>query len=211
MNGKQIEQKNHTGIIFRHHRRLIWLAVVVFLSGWVVFPGLVELASATDGGDQVFLPIVLSSVGSDTEPIPPTPAPTPIPDFTQQVIALVNVERLTHGCQPVAADSRLMEAAEGHSQDMAMNDFFSHTGSDGSTPWDRIRETNYWYSAAGETIAAGYTTPESVVAAWMASPAHREIILDCSYIHVGIGYYYLPSETGSTNYYHYWTQDFAAP
>ena len=56
-------------------------------------------------------------------------------------------------------------AAYGHSQDMGVNNFLSHTGSNGSTPWDRMRAAGYQYSSAGENIAAGYSSPRSVMQA----------------------------------------------
>jgi uncharacterized protein YkwD len=108
-------------------------------------------------------------------------------------------------------DDRLQSAAEGHSQDMAINDFFSHVAPDGTTPWDRIRAQGYSYSMAGENIAAGYPSPESVVQAWMNSDGHRRNILNCGFSDIGVGYYYLKNDTGDYKYRHYWTQVFASP
>lgn len=149
-----------------------------------------------------YLPLVMK---------PDQSIPTPEPDFEEQVVILTNQERLSHGCDPVTMDSRLRAAAEGHSQDMALNDFFSHTGSDGSSAGDRIAAQGYIWSWWGENIAAGYSSPESVVAGWMASSGHRANILNCNFDHIGVGYYYLKNDTGSINYRHYWTQVFAAP
>jgi uncharacterized protein YkwD len=131
--------------------------------------------------------------------------------FEEQVVALTNQQRLAHGCDPVSMETRLRVAAQGHSADMALNDFFSHTGSNGSSPWDRILAQGYSFSTAGENIAAGYPSPESVVAGWMNSSGHRANILDCGFIHIGVGYYYLQNDTGNVNYHHYWTQVLAAP
>ena len=108
-------------------------------------------------------------------------------------------------------DDRLQLTAEGHSQDMAINDYFSHNTPDGTTPWDRIRAQGYFYSMAGENIAAGYASPESVVQAWMNSDGHRANILNCGFKDIGVGYYYLENDTGEVNYRHYWTQVFASP
>ena len=53
-------------------------------------------------------------------------------------------------------------AGRKHDKDMIAKDFFSHTGSNGSTPWDRIKSAGYGnYTTAGENIAAGQTTPGS--------------------------------------------------
>ena len=46
-------------------------------------------------------------------------------------------------------------------------------------------------AAAAENLAAGYTTPEAVMASWMTSPyGHRDAILSTSYWELGVGYYY---------------------
>ena len=190
----------------------IMLMILLFMGGFRFF----SRAAAQSGDSAVYLPLVLNPERTPTPtptPIPTlTPTPTPPPDFAEQVVTLTNQERAAHGCGPVTMESRLQAAAQGHSEDMALNDFFSHTGSDGSSPWDRIHAQGYQYSTAGENIAAGYSTPEDVVAGWMASDeGHRENILNCDFVHIGVGYYYLANDTGSINYHHYWTQDFAAP
>ena len=128
-----------------------------------------------------------------------------------EVIALTNAERANHGCAPLAYSPRLTAAAQGHRRDMAINDYFSHYSLDGRTPWDRIRATGYDYDRAAENIAAGYGSPASVVAGWMASTGHRANILNCALTEIGVGYYLHSPDTGSVNYYHYWTQVFATP
>lgn len=168
--------------------------------------------TATPVWRWVYLPLIRKDAPPTPTPTPTaTPTMTPVPGFAQQVVDLVNQERQNAGCAPLTVDSRLQAAAQGHSEDMALNDFFSHTGSNGSSPWDRIVAQGYNFSWAGENIAAGYTTPQDVMSAWMSSPGHRDNILDCNFTDIGVGYYYLANDTGSVNYYHYWTQVFAAP
>jgi hypothetical protein len=99
-----------------------------------------------------------------------------------------------------------MRAAQHHSQDMAANNFVSHTGSDGSSPWDRIRREGYPLAAGGETIAAGYPGPPSVVAGWKGSPPHWSILMG-DYEDIGVGYAF----NASSDYDHYWTADLAVP
>jgi len=129
----------------------------------------------------------------------------------QQVVDFVNAERASAGCDPLVVSPQLVSAAQGHGEDMAFNDFFSHTSSDGRSPWDRIRETGYSFSSAAENIAAGYSSANSAVAAWMNSSGHRANILNCRLKETGVGYYYLQNDTGQVNYRTYWTQTFANP
>jgi|GEM_PF-5826350 len=95
------------------------------------------------------------------------------------VLQLVNAERTSRGLQAYAWDSCLAAAATDHNNDMINNNFFDHTGSDGSSATDRANRRSYptghW---VGENIAFGYTTPASVVTAWMNSSGHRAAILD---------------------------------
>ncbi|MET7660883.1 CAP domain-containing protein [Streptomyces sp. NPDC005463] len=131
---------------------------------------------------------------------PSAPATTaPASGDTARVLALVNNERSKAGCSPLTMNAKLTEAAQDHSKDMATHRNMSHTGSDGSSPEDRITRAGYSWSSYGENVAYGYSTPEKVMAAWMSSPGHKRNILDCSFKEIGIGV----AQPGS-----YWTQDF---
>jgi len=50
------------------------------------------------------------------------------------------------------------------------------------------------------------TSPEEVVAYWLASPEHHARLLDPAYTEIGAGYYYL----SNTIYGHWWVVDLAA-
>ncbi|MGP3985842.1 CAP domain-containing protein [Streptomyces sp. 3N207] len=117
-----------------------------------------------------------------------------------QIVGLVNEERQKAGCKPVTADAKLTKAAQAHSEDMAEHSNMSHTGSDGSSPDDRIERAGYSWSTYGENVAYGYSSPESVMEGWMNSSGHRANILNCDFKEIGVGH----AQPG-----HYWTQDFA--
>lgn len=119
----------------------------------------------------------------------------------KEVVVRINQERQKYGLQILTVADELVAAARRHSADMAANNLFSHTGSDGSSPYTRIIEAGYRFRYAGENIAAGYATAQQVVSAWMNSPGHRANILNAGFCEVGIGYIY---ESGSF-YRNYWT------
>jgi len=187
--------RNIAAVFRRPAIPLLALAVLFVLAAAVQFAFAQE-------PDEIYLPYVTSD---------PDDPPDPGHPFATQVVALVNQERAEHGCQPLQVDSRLVNAAVAHSQDMALNDFFDHVGSDNSLPWDRIVAEGYNYSWAGENIAAGHQTPEHVVAEWMDSPGHRANILNCAFTETGVGYIYMEQDQGTVNYRHYWTHVFATP
>jgi uncharacterized protein YkwD len=139
-------------------------------------------------------------------PSPTTSAASSVPPpragVAHQVVALVNIERARAGCDPVSADAALQSAAQGHSDDMAARDYFSHTSPAGSTFADRIRAAGYRGGSIAENIAAGQRSAKAVMDAWMASPGHRANILNCTYRDIGVGY-----ATGGS-YGTYWTQTF---
>ncbi|HEY9474539.1 MAG TPA: CAP domain-containing protein [Mycobacteriales bacterium] len=127
-----------------------------------------------------------------TRPAPPNtsrPAPPASPNtsYLQQVLDLTNAERAKAGCPALTMDSRLQQAAQGHSQDMADKDYFAHNDPDGTTPWDRAEAAGY-PNASGENIAMGYPTPAKVMEAWMNSSGHRANILNCESLELGVGY-----------------------
>lgn len=124
--------------------------------------------------------------------------------FENQVVVLTNQERAANSLQAYNQDAKLTISARGHATDMAANDYFSHTGLDGSSMADRITDAGYIWNAVGENIAAGQTTSTEVVTAWMNSQGHRDNILSSTYCDIGVGYAF---ETSST-YYHYWVQNF---
>ncbi len=127
-----------------------------------------------------------------------------------KVVRFTNSYRGEYGLQPLTLNSNLSNSAQTHSEDMALSDFFSHTGSDSSKVSDRTELAGYESYFVGENIAAGYVTPEEVVRGWMNSSGHRENILNPNYQEMGVGYHYLANDTGEINYNTYWTQDFGA-
>jgi uncharacterized protein YkwD len=104
--------------------------------------------------------------------------------YESEVITLVNGERSANGLPALSFNASLTAGAEAWSVYMATSGYWGHS----SDP--------VW-----ENIAAGYSTPASVVVGWMASPGHRANILNASLTQVGAGYAYCASSA----YGHYWT------
>jgi uncharacterized protein YkwD len=129
-------------------------------------------------------------------------------NFIQEVLDLTNAERAKEGLSALQLNPNLNLAAQNHSEDMALRDYFSHTGVNGSSSGDRATTAGYQFSSLGENIAAGYITPQEVVLGWMNSPGHRANIMNGNYREMGLGYYYLGNDTGNVNYNYYWTQEF---
>jgi uncharacterized protein YkwD len=123
------------------------------------------------------------------------------------VVSLINAERAAQGLPALTKQSQLTSAARIHSQDMACNNFFSHTSPTTGSPFDRIAAQGYSFSSAAENIAAGYGSASATVDAWMNSSGHRANILNSNYTQIGLGYAYW----GSSTYGSYITAVFASP
>lgn len=130
------------------------------------------------------------------------------PEFVKEVIELTNKERQRFGLSPLESNGKLNKAAQGHCQNMAQQDFYSHYDPDGLSPGDRIEKAGYKAEDWGENIANGQSTPQEVVEDWMDSSGHRFNILRPELTEIGVGYYNNPN-----GYYNvsYWTQKFGTP
>ncbi|MGM0375741.1 MAG: CAP domain-containing protein [Bacteroidota bacterium] len=103
---------------------------------------------------------------------------------------------------PLGWNEKLAQAALVHANDMAENEFFDHTGSDGSTIVERIEREDYVWRAAGENVAMGPRTVADVVEGWLESPGHCSNIMNPDFREMGAAI----SDDGQ-----YWVQVFATP
>jgi uncharacterized protein YkwD len=150
-----------------------------------------------------------------TAPVAPTPPVAPAapaapaapssPDaVASAVVDATNQARTAAGLAPLTIDAHLTTAATAHSADQAAAHTMSHTGTNGSTPAQRITAAGYTWWTWGENVAAGQKTANLVVDAWMNSPGHRANILNPNFTNIGIGS--ITSDTGVI----YWTMDLGA-
>lgn len=122
--------------------------------------------------------------------------------FQNEVVRLVNAERAKSGLAALTANDTLMKTATVKSQDMAKNNYFSHTSPTYGSPFDLMKKYGVSYRFAGENIAMGQTSPSQVMNDWMNSTGHRENILKASYTKIGVG---VAQNAGGQ---YYWTQHF---
>ncbi|MGH2370266.1 MAG: CAP domain-containing protein, partial [Chloroflexota bacterium] len=122
-----------------------------------------------------------------------------------RVLALVNAARADHGLAPLADNAALTRAAQSYAETMASTDCFSHSCGPVPDMVQRAEQAGYSpWTALGENIAAGYRTPEEVVAAWLESPGHRANILNDNFRDSGVGVAY------GGRYGIYWVHEFGA-
>ncbi len=88
--------------------------------------------------------------------------------------------------KPYIADSSLRTPALRHSQDMADNNFFSHTSPTQGTFSQRLSASGVGTRSAGENLAH-YGTVQRAHEALMTSTGHRANIMNSNFTHIGIG------------------------
>lgn len=136
------------------------------------------------------------------------PTTTPLDNEEQAFLVLINNYRQQNGLGALTACTSLNRTAQGHSEDMRDNDYFSHTGLNNSSPWDRACDACFALgcgpmTAMAENIAAGNSGAQATFDQWKNSPGHNANMLGSSFSIIGIG-----RATGGGTYGVYWTNVF---
>lgn len=117
---------------------------------------------------------------------------------------LINSVRADNGVTALTYDARLDGAAQAHADDMLANDYFSHTGLDGSTVGERVTAQGYVWSYVGENLGKGQTSEQQVLNGWVGSPGHHANNINPNFKNFGLG---RAGTGGDTR----WVLVFAAP
>lgn len=104
----------------------------------------------------------------------------------KRLIELTNQERQKMGLAPVSENAALDKAASLKAQNMFAENYWAHFAPSGKTPWDFILGAGYRFTFAGENLAKNFSDSSEIVKAWMASPTHRENLLNPKYQDIGI-------------------------
>jgi len=126
-------------------------------------------------------------------------------NYIQTLVQLINEARAEAGRPSLTINQQLMNAAQGHSLDMACSDFLRHSGSDGSWVGDRLADAGYPNSYYLEVIAIGL--PQDAMNQWKNDPDHWDAILNSRVRDIGVGYVY----NKFSSYGGYWTVDMGGP
>jgi uncharacterized protein YkwD len=108
---------------------------------------------------------------------------SPVQEMRTAVECLINQQRARFRLPALSESTQLDQSAQSWTNLMVVQDIFTH----GTDFANRISAVGYDWSNAGENIATGFATPQSVVTAWMASPDHCTNILSPVYANVGTG------------------------
>lgn len=126
----------------------------------------------------------------------------PVEQWKREVLSLVNQERAKAGLGALTWGTTCEAAANLRAQEIKVS--YSHTRPSGAA-WNTACPIKGG-TTSGENLAAGSSavSPKTVVASWMASPSHRQNILNPNFTHLSVGFDYDPNSQYKT----YWSQYF---
>jgi uncharacterized protein YkwD len=115
---------------------------------------------------------------------------------SSSLLALTNSDRSSDHEATLSLNTQLSSAAQARANDMVKNNYWSHTSPSGQTAENFIINSGYQFAAAGENLAYGFASTNSVNTAWMNSADHKANILNSSYTNVGFGVAESPNYLG---------------
>ena len=121
-------------------------------------------------------------------------------DLINEVYEITNNYRSLVGVPSLTLDSSLVEAANIRAKELS--DSFSHTRPNGSSCFTVLSELGISYGTAGENIAAGYSSSQSVMEGGRSSIGHYQNIISSKFKKIGIG-------VNIINNQYYWVQIFS--
>ena len=121
-------------------------------------------------------------------------------DLINEVYEITNNYRSLVGVSSLTLNSSLVEAASIRAKELS--DSFSHTRPNGSSCFTVLSGLGISYGTAGENIAAGYSSSQSVMEGWRSSSGHYQNIISSKFKKIGIG-------VNIINNQYYWVQIFS--
>jgi hypothetical protein len=113
------------------------------------------------------------------------------------LLSATNTQRNVNSVASLGLNGQLNAAAQAKADDMAARNYWSHNTPEGYQPWIFVDAQGYSYQKLGENLATGFADEQSTINGWMASPAHRDNLLDSAFSEVGFGYANNPNYTAA--------------
>lgn len=126
-------------------------------------------------------------------------------EYIQQLIDRINQARADVGRSILTVNPKLTAAAQGHSLDMACNDFFKHNGSDGLWTGKRLLNAGYTSTYYLELLAFGL--PGDAMNQWKLDPLQWDNVINSRVTEIGVGYVFVRTSSFGG----YWTVDMGRP
>jgi uncharacterized protein YkwD len=170
----------------RRFRSVARTATKIIIFASAVTLGAVSPAAAGTRDGSLSQASQAGCAGADT-------ATTNVRRIRRAMLCLHNVERRSHGLSRLHLNRALTRVATKHARDMTSRHYFAHYSRGHRDHMDRIASSSYRPSVgcwtAGENLfySAGAETPRQLMAAWMASPTHRQNVVRGGWHDFGLG------------------------
>jgi uncharacterized protein YkwD len=207
--------KNPAGLIMKiNDDSRLWLIINVKIAATATFPAAATAAGSSPASGATATiaagspaPATSSSGGGGSASVTCNYAIDQLKLI--DVINAVNAYRKQSGLPDYTVNTQLVRAAQMHANDMACNQFFTHTGSDGSTPASRVAASGYKAAFVSENVYGSYPplTGEGAVNWWKNDQTdlnHNLNLISDTYTEIGVGYSFF-------NNYGYYVIVFATP
>lgn len=130
---------------------------------------------------------------------------TPAADATpESMLAAINAARKQYGAKPLAWSADLTRMARAQAGAMVAHDEMSHDFGPGLDLRSRATMADV-HGPIGENVAAGQTSVEETLNAWLNSPGHRYTLLSDMWTGVGMA---VQSGRSGSKYGIFWAADF---
>lgn len=103
-----------------------------------------------------------------------------------EVVRATNEKRMAAGLEPLNYSEKLADAARRKAANMIEENYWAHNSPSGKSPWVWFGQAGYKYTFAGENLAKDFGDTSRMMEAWMASPTHRDNIVNAKYKDIGL-------------------------
>lgn len=107
----------------------------------------------------------------------------------RQTIELTNQLRKEHHLPLLKREEKLATLSWEHSQEMTLQKYSSHTVHSKEVFTERMKAANIPSTKAAENTAFNYIDAIETVHGWLNSAKHRDVLLNPSFTHTGVGVY----------------------
>ncbi|MBT6034288.1 MAG: CAP domain-containing protein [Candidatus Jacksonbacteria bacterium] len=113
--------------------------------------------------------------------------PDVLAEQQKELEILVEEIRKEHRLITLEKNTKLYQSSQSKAAHMVANSYFAHTGPDKKSLSTFLKEAEYGYKVAGENLAMGFSSAQSVVNAWVKSPLHYKNLVDTEFLEHGLG------------------------
>lgn len=103
----------------------------------------------------------------------------------EEFLKAINELRVKNELPELKVDDAIQNVARLKAQDLAENNYFSHTSEKYGTPFEMLSSSNISYKTASENIA-GNSTISGAINSWMNSESHKNNILSNDFNYTGV-------------------------